>query len=121
MGALRKHLQGWACHHHGVYKAQKECLQSVVTNLETQAELRNLTNGERDQLESARDDLIKLFREEELRFYQWAEVTNVLLGDYNTRYFQMIANGKHWKKRIFSLEHEGGNIEGQQNLKSYIT
>jgi len=66
-----------------------------VTNLETQAELRNLTNGERDQLESARDDLIKLFREEELRFYQWAEVTNVLLGDYNTRYFQMIANGKH--------------------------
>ena len=68
MGALRKHLQGWACHHHGVYKAQKECLQSVVTNLETQAELRNLTNGERDQLESARDDLIKLLREEELRF-----------------------------------------------------
>ena len=32
----------------------------------------------------------------------------------------MIANGKHRKKRIFSLEHEGG-IEGQQNLKEYIT
>ena len=33
----------------------------------------------------------------------------------------MIANGKHRKKRIFSLEHEGGKIEGQKNLKDYIT
>jgi len=33
----------------------------------------------------------------------------------------MIANGKHRKKRIFSQEHEGGKIEGQQNLKEYIT
>ena len=33
----------------------------------------------------------------------------------------MIANGKHRKKCIFSLEHEGRKIEGQQNLKDYIT
>ena len=33
----------------------------------------------------------------------------------------MVANGKHRKKRIFSLEHEGGKIEGQHNLKGYIT
>ena len=108
MGALKKHLRGWARHHHGVYKAQKENLQKVVTNLDTQAEIRNLSQGERDQLETARDDLIKLLREEELRFYQRAKATDVLLGDNNTRYFQIIANGKHRKKRIFSLEH-GGN------------
>ena len=71
-------------------------------------------------METARDDLIKLLREEELRFYQQAKATGVLLGDNNTRYFLMIANGKHRKKHIFSLEHEGG-IEGQQNLKEYIT
>ena len=74
-----------------------------------------------NQLESARDDLIKLLREEELKYYQRAKVTDVLLGDNNTRYFQMVANGKHRKKRIFSLEHEGGKIEGQYNLKGYIT
>ena len=62
-----------ARHHHGVYKAQKENLQKVVTNLDTQAEIRNLSQGERDQLETARDDLIKLLREEELRFYQRAK------------------------------------------------
>ena len=73
------------------------------------AETRTLSDGERETLESARDDLIKLLREEELKFYQRAKATNVLLGDNNTRYFQMVANGKHRKKRIFSLEHEGGN------------
>ena len=96
----------------GVYKAQKENLEKVVTNLDTQAEIRNLSQGERDQLETARDDLIKLLREKELRFYQRAKATDVLLGNNNTRYFQMIANGKHRKKHIFSLEHEGGKIEG---------
>ena len=44
LGALRKHLRGWAPHHHGVYKTQKENLQSVVTNLDTQAEIRTLTD-----------------------------------------------------------------------------
>jgi len=118
MGALRKHLRGWARHHHGVYKAQKEQLQSVVTNLDTMAETRTLSDGERETLESARDDLIKLPREEELKFYQRAKATDVLLGDNNTRYFQMVANGKHRKKRIFSLEHEGGKLKGNKTLKA---
>ena len=77
--------------------------------------------GKGEQLEKAWDDLIKLLREEELKFYQRAKATDVLLGDNNTKYFQMIANGKHRKKCIFSLEHEGNKIEGQNNLKNYIT
>ena len=32
----------------------------------------------------------------------------------------MIANGKHWKKHIFSLDNDGVKIEGQNNLKNYI-
>ena len=57
---------------------------------------------------------------EELKFYQRAKATDILLGDNNTRYFQMIANGKHWKKHIFSLDNDGVKIEGQNNLKNYI-
>jgi hypothetical protein len=49
--------------------------------------MRTLTEGEREQLENARDDLTKLLREEELRFYQRAKVNDVLLGDNNTKYF----------------------------------
>src|SRR5438128_9571009 len=37
------------------------------------------------------------------------------------RYFQMIANGKHRKKIIHSLDHEDNKIEGQANLKGFIT
>jgi hypothetical protein len=33
----------------------------------------------------------------------------------------MMANGRHRKKRIFSLNYENGKIEGQANLKNYIT
>jgi hypothetical protein len=48
-------------------------------------------------------------------------VNDVLLGDNNTKYFQMVAIGKHRKKWIFSLDHEGDRTEGQQHLKEYIT
>ena len=75
-----------------------------------------LSDGERETLESARDDLIKLLMEEELKFYQWAKATDVLLGD-NSRYFQLVANGKHRKKHIFSLEHEGGKLRDNKTLK----
>ena len=70
-----------------MYKAQKQNLQTVVNNLDTMAETRLLTDGEREQLEKAPDDLIKLLREEELKFYQRAKATDVLLGDNNTKYF----------------------------------
>jgi hypothetical protein len=80
-----------------------------------------LTDIEHEQLEQARDNLAKLLQKEEIKYYQRAKVTNILLGDSNTRYFQMIANARHRKKRIFSLDQEEAKIEGQANLKSYIT
>jgi hypothetical protein len=45
-------------------------------------------------------------------------VKNVLLGDNNTQYFQLIANGKHRRKHIFSLVWEVGEIEGQLDRKT---
>ena len=42
-------------------------------------------------------------------------------GDSNTRYFHMVANGRHRKKYIHSLHQDKGTIEGQTELKQYIT
>jgi hypothetical protein len=39
----------------------------------------------------------------------------------NTKYFHLIANGKHRKKKIFQLEQAEGTIIGQENIKNYIT
>ena len=53
LGALRKYLRGWTARHkHG----QKHNLQT----LDTLAETRLLTDGEREQLANARDGLINL-------------------------------------------------------------
>jgi hypothetical protein len=84
-------------------------------------ENRDISPRESLMLTQFRDQLVKLLREEEIKFYQRAKVTDVLLGDNNTRYFQMIANGKHRKKRIFSLDSDNAIIEGRASLKSYIT
>ena len=89
--------------------------------MDVTAEGRDLYEEEQEQLARAREDLSKLLREEEIKYYQRAKAKDIILRDNNTRYFQMIANGKHRKKLIRSLDHEGGKIEGQTNLKNYIT
>jgi hypothetical protein len=42
-------------------------------------------------------------------------------GGGNTKYFHLIANGKHRRKKIFQLEQDEGTIIGQENIKNYIT
>ena len=39
----------------------------------------------------------------------------------NTKYFQLIANGKHRKTRIFQLQDGDKIIQGDEELKKYIT
>jgi hypothetical protein len=112
MSALRRHLRGWAANNVGIYKQQKGNLISTIDKLDVEAESHDLTTQERHDLSQARDQLARLLREEELKYYQRAKVMDVLLRDNNTKYFQMVANGKHRKKRIFSLNHENGKIEG---------
>uniref|UniRef100_K4AJT2 Uncharacterized protein n=1 Tax=Setaria italica TaxID=4555 RepID=K4AJT2_SETIT len=64
------------------------------------AEARTLTESEHDDLIHAREQLTKLLREEEIKYYQRAKTS---------------------EKRIFSLEQENGTIEGKVNLKAYTT
>lgn len=46
---------------------------------------------------------------------------NLLEGDANTKFFHLVANGKHRKTRIFQLEQEEGLVSGDVELKKYIT
>jgi hypothetical protein len=41
--------------------------------------------------------LAKLLREEGMKWYQRARVKELLEGDSNTKYFQLVANGKYRK------------------------
>lgn len=60
-------------------------------------------------------------REEEVKCYQRAKTKRLLDGDCNTKYFHLVASGKHRKTIIFSPEQEEGTIVGDENLKKYIT
>jgi len=59
----------------------------------------------------------ELLREEELKWYQRSKVRNLLEGDANMKYFQLVVNGKHRKTRIFKLEQEDG---GDQQILSEL-
>ena len=42
-------------------------------------------------------------------------------GDDNTKYFHLLANGRHRKKYIHHLNQDEGVIEGHEQLKAYIS
>ena len=52
---------------------------------------------------------------------QHCKNTEIKEGDMNTRYFHAKANGRRRKNHIISLDQEEGKIEGEQELKKYIT
>lgn len=41
-------------------------------------------------------------------------------GDANTGYFYNCANGRRKKNFIFSLDHEGVSIKGEEEISNYI-
>jgi len=48
-------------------------------------------------------------------------VKHLLEGDANTKYYHLLANGRHRKTRIFQLEDGNNIITGDAQLKEHIT
>jgi len=59
----------------------------------------------------------ELLREEELKWYQRAKVKQLLEGNANTKFYHLVANGRHRKTRIFQLEDGNKLISGDAELK----
>ena len=118
---LRRYFRGWAKNLSGKYKLEKERLLNIIDFLDIKAETCPLSNAERAELKLANEKLNKLRRDEETKWAQRAKVKFVQEGGNNTKYFHLIANGKHRKKKIFQLEQDEGTIVGEENLKVFIT
>jgi hypothetical protein len=70
----------------------------------------------------ANDRLASILREEEIRHFERAKVKHLLEGDDNTKYFHLVANDKHRRQRIYSLEDDDGTcIADEEELKNHIT
>jgi mannosylglycoprotein endo-beta-mannosidase len=89
--------------------------------LDKKAENSPLDQDELNLKHVMNERLADLLREEELKWYQRAKAKNLLEGNANTKYFHLVANGKHRKSRIFRLEQEEGLIQGEKELRDYIT
>jgi hypothetical protein len=95
---IRQFLKGWAKNQSGRYKKEKDRLLGIIEMLYVKDETISLSVLERETLKDANEKLNKLRREEESKWAQRAKVKHIQEGGSNTRYFHLIANGKHRRK-----------------------
>jgi len=96
-------------------------LFKIVDELDRKAESHPLGQPETDLKQSVKERIAHLLKTEEIKWFERSKTKGLLQGDNNTNYFHMIANGKRRKTRIFRLEQDEGVIEGEENLRNFIT
>ena len=99
---LRRFLKGWAKNLSGKYRKEKERLLAIIDELDLKAESVLRSVSEREKLKDANERITRLRRDEETKWAQRAKVKHIQEGGNNTKYFHLIANGKHRKKKYFS-------------------
>jgi hypothetical protein len=92
---LRWYLRGWAKNISGDYKKEKIEILNMLDSLDKKAENIMLQPDELNLKQCLNNRLAHMLREEEIKWSQWVKVKELLEGDYNTKYFQFIANGKY--------------------------
>jgi hypothetical protein len=97
---LRQFLRGWAKNTSGQYKKEKKEILNELDRLDKKAEHTPLEAEESSVKKCLNNRLAHLLREEEIKWYQRVKVKDLLEGDSNTKYFQLVANGKQRKTRI---------------------
>jgi hypothetical protein len=115
---LRQFLRGWAKNMAGAYKKEKQELMRKSEELDKKAETQLLSQREWDLKQSISERLGQLLREEELKWFQRAKTTKILKGDSNTKYFQMVANGKKGKLVFPGLNRKMGLWKGRTSYSS---
>jgi hypothetical protein len=118
---VRQYLRGWAKNTSGQYKKEKKNILNTLDELDKKAENIPLSPTELDLKHYLNNRLAELLREEEIKWHQRAKVKELLEGDSNTKYFQLVASGKYRKTRIFQLQQGDTIIEGDEALKRHIT
>jgi hypothetical protein len=118
---VRQYLRGWAQHTSGILKKEKKEIISKLDEIDKRAESVPLSTSELDLCNFLQSRLAQLLREEEIKWYQRAKVKELLEGDSNTKYFHMVANGKHRKNHIFQMHNGDRMLYEDRELKSHIT
>jgi hypothetical protein len=105
----------------GTYKKEKNTLMAVLQDLDKKAEIDRISDHEIDLKDYLKERLVSLLREEEIKWYERAKVKTLLEGDANTRFFHLVANGKHRRQHIYRIEDDNGVVVSSDRLKCHIT
>jgi hypothetical protein len=105
----------------GVNKKEKKDLLDKLDSLDKKVETTVLTPQEVDLKQSLNTSLSELLREEEIKWHQRSMAKHLLEGDGNTKYFHLLANGRHRKTRIYQLQEGDNLIHGDNESKQHIT
>jgi hypothetical protein len=114
---LRQFLQGWSRNASGEYKKEKEQLLNIIDSLDIKVETSPLSESERKENKEADERLANLRRNEESKWAQRAKVKYIQEGGDNTKYFHLIANGKHRKKKYSNLSRMRARLLVKKTLK----
>lgn len=118
---VRQYLRGWAKNSSGAYKKEKKDILNKLDFLDKKAEGVGLAVDEIDLKQFLQNKLAHMLREEEIKWYQRAKTKELLQGDSNTKYFHLVASGKHRKSRIYQLRDGDNVIHGEEALRKHIT
>ena len=101
----------------GAYQKEKQELLRKADELDKLAETSLLSQQELNLKQCIKDRLAQLMREEEIKWFQRIKTRELLEGDDNTKYFQMIANGKTKKKQNLQVRTRGRYRRGRGKVE----
>jgi hypothetical protein len=121
LNRVKKFLKGWDLNLKDHTTRYKNLLQKELLEIEKMEELNSLSAPLLERKTFIQSELHRILEGQEEYWHKRLNLNWLLKGDNNTDFFHKVANGKKRKNTIFSLQKDGENIEGDENILNHAT